>query len=160
MMGSLRQYIISLISASAICSVLKGLFDKSSSSRVIHLLCGTFIIFTFLAPLKSIRFEDMGLRYGLNQSIAHEAVRRGEEFSEKAMADIISAEIASYVEKKASTLGAQIRVEVNVSGDEIPAPIGMYIEGQVSPFIRTQLEAYILENIGLSEEDVRWTGQH
>ena len=156
----LRRYILSLISAAVVCSVLKGLSAKSSSSRVVHLLCGTFLMFTFIAPLKHIDLEDMIGSHRWDDSIAHEAVSWGEELSWNAMGDIISDEIASYVEEKASSFGAQVRVAVAVSDEEIPVPTGIYIEGQVNPYIRRQIEDLILRELDIGGEDVRWTGQH
>lgn len=159
MMDAVRQYIISIIYASVVCAVFKGFLGKSASSRLIKLLCGMLLLFTFLKPLKQIDLPDIIGPSRWNEDIANEAIRRGEELSQNAMADIISTKLASYVEEKATELGAEVWVEIKLSDEEIPAPVGIDIAGQVSPYVRSLLETYIMENIGLDREDVRWTGQ-
>lgn len=156
MIGSVCRYVISVISASFICAAVKGLLGKSSSYRIVHMLCGIFLVFTFLAPLKHIDLQDITKRDDYISGAADAAVSRGEALSQKAMTDIISAQIASYVEEKASALGVQIRAVVLLENGEIPSPAGMVIEGQVSPYIRKQLEVFITETIGLDREDIRW----
>jgi hypothetical protein len=94
-----------------------------------------------------------------NEDVSNDAIRRGEELSQNAMADIISTKLASYVEEKATELGAEVWAEIRLSNEEIPVPVGIDIAGQVSPYVRSLLETYIMENIGLDREDVRWTGQ-
>ena len=116
-------------------------------------------MFTFLKPLKQI---DLPATIGpsrWNEDISNDAIRRGEELSQNAMADIISTKLASYVEEKATEWGAEVWAEIRLSNEEIPVPVGIDIAGQVSPYVRSLLETYIMENIGLDREDVRWTGQ-
>lgn len=156
MIEAVRQYIISIISASVVCALFKGLLSKSAYAKIVHVLCGTILLFTFLGPVKNIDLTNMVESIHWDESTAREAVHRGEELTQNAMADIISAEIAAYVEEKANTLGAEVRIEVQLSAEEIPVPVGMELTGNVSPYVRRQLEAYIAENIGLEGEDVRW----
>ena len=160
MMGEVRQYVISIISVSVICAVFKGILGKGISSRIINVLCGIFMLFTFVGPLKDMDLLDVTGIFRWNEDVTGDAVRTGEEFSQNAMADIISTQITSYVEKKANELGVEVKIKVTLSDDEIPAPMGMDISGQVSPYIRGQLEDFITENIGISREEIRWKGQH
>ena len=159
-MEMVRQYIISVISASVVCALFKGLLVKRASSKIVNVLCGMFLLFTFLRPVKDIDLLDMIVSFRWDESTTQESVHRGEELTQNAMADIISAEIASYVEKKANALGAKVHIEVRLTDEEIPSPAEMDITGQVSPYVRRQLEAFISENIGLEGEVVRWIGQH
>ena len=160
MMDSIRQYIVSIISASIVCAVLKTLLGKSAYSRIVQILCGTFLVFTFLAPLKHIDLQDAILSFQWDGNISEDAIQRGEDMSRKAIADIISSEVASYVVEKAASFGAEVHVEVTVSDEEIPAPVGIDIIGRLSPYIRSQLEEIISEDIGLTREDMRWNGQY
>jgi len=158
MMEAVRQYTISIISAGVVCALLKGLVGKTGSSKLVHLLCGMFLMFTFFGPVKDTDLLDMTVNFRWDERIAKEAIHKGEELTQNAMADIISAEIASYVEKKANELGAEVRIEVLLTDEEIPTPVGIEIAGNVSPYVRRQLEDHISDNIGLEGEDVRWIG--
>lgn len=160
MMGVVRQYVISVISASMICTVFKGILWKGMSSKTVNVLCGMFMLFTFIGPLKDMDVLDVIGIFQWNENVADESVRKGEELTRSAMADIISSQIASYVEKKAFELGAEIKIEVLLNDDEIPTPVGMDIVGQISPYVRGQLEGFISENIGLDREEIRWIGQY
>ena len=160
MMGEVSQYVICVISASIICAVVKGILGKGISSGIVNVLCGMFMLFTFIGPLKDMDLLDATGLFRWNESVTVDAVRTGEELSQNAMADIISTQIASYVEKKANELGAEVSVDVMLSDDEIPAPLGMDIAGQVSPYVRGQLEDFISDNIGLGREEIRWIGQY
>ena len=159
-MGPVRQYMISVIAAGVVCAVFKGILGKGTSSKIVGVLCGMFMLFTFIGPLKDMDVLDVIGVFRWDDDVAVASVRKGEAFVNDAMADIISSQIASYVEKKADELGTEVRVEVVLSDDEIPAPVGMDIAGQVSPYVRGQLEAYISDNIGLNREEIRWIGQH
>lgn len=158
MTDGIREYIISIIAASVVCAICKGITSKSASSKIVHILCGIFLLFTFLGPLKKIDLLDMTGVFRWNESISTDAVQRGEALTHSAMAEIISAEIASYVLERADALGAEVRIQVVLNDEDIPAPVGIELEGQVSPYVRSQLEAFIQENIGLGREAIRWIG--
>ena len=160
MMEAVKQYIISVISASIVCAVLKALLGKSETLKMLDILCGIFLLFTFLRPVKDVHLIDLVAGIQWDDSIVQEAVCRGEEFTKNEMADIISQEIASYIEEKADALGVDVQIEVRLSDEAIPAPVGIDLKGSVSPYVRNQLEAYISQNLGLKGEDVQWIGQH
>lgn len=160
MMEAVRQYIISLISASVVCAILKGILSKGATSKIVDALCGIFLLFTLLDPIKEMDLPDNAESFRWDKHTVQEAIDKGEEMTQNALADIISSKIASYVEEKADALGAEVRAEVLLTAEEIPAPFGIELEGNVGPYVRTQLEAYISENFGLEGEDVRWIVQH
>ena len=160
MMEAVRQYIISAISASVVCAILKGFLGKSATSKIVNALCSIFLMFTLLDPIKEMDLQDKPKIFQWDKHTVQEAIGKGEALTHNAMADIISSEIASYVEEKADALGAEVKIEVLLTDEEIPAPFGIELEGNVSPYVKTQLEAYISENFGLEGEDIRWIAQH
>ena len=160
MMDGIRQYVFSVICAGMACALFKALFGSSATAKTAQVLCGTFMIFTFLMPLKHIDLQEAVGGSWWDEEAVEEAVQSGEALAQNAMADIISQEICSYIEKKAAVLGAEIEAEVSLSDERIPVPVSVTIIGQVSPYIRKQLEACISEDIGIGREDIRWTGLH
>jgi hypothetical protein len=51
---------------------------------------------------------------------------------------------------------ADIQVEVTVSTDALPIPVGVRIIGNVSPYVRTKLQQTLAEDLGIAKENQVW----
>ena len=85
---------------------------------------------------------------------AEDAAAMGENLARDSMADIIKEETEAYILDKAADLHANLRVEVAVGEDNLPAAVT--ISGEASPYARRQIQAMIANDLGISKENQKW----
>ena len=96
---------------------------------------------------------DFSLRY---MDDAEDAAAMGENLARDSMADIIKEETEAYILDKAADLHANLRVEVAVGEDNLPAAVT--ISGEASPYARRQIQAMIANDLGISKENQKLIG--
>ena len=120
------------------------------------LICGLFLAYTVLRPISRVDFSklpDFSLRC---MDDAEDAAAMGENLARDSMADIIKEETEAYILDKAADLHANLRVEVAVGEDNLPAAVT--ISGEASPYARRQIQAMIANDLGISKENQKWIG--
>lgn len=156
-MEVLRQYVISVVAGAIVCGIAMGLLPKGTGRTALKMLCGLILSLCVLRPvvkgdfLDRIRFDDLLF------DEARRTAALGEEYSARAMRDIIKSETEAYILDKAQSLGARIMAEVSLSADVPPVPAGVRITGNLSPYARYQLTEYICRELGISKENQVWT---
>lgn len=158
-MAGIREYILSVCAAAIICSVVTVLtHGKTTVSQLVKLCSGIFLSLIVIRPLTDIDltvFADLTFSH---ISAAEEAASTGKNLASDALTDIIKGRCEAYILDKAETLGAEITVEVTVSQDDIPVPVTAVIQGNVSPFAKSQLMSLLCNQLGIPKEDQKWVG--
>ena len=156
-MGAIRSYLLQIISSALICGILIRLIgNKGLLSESVKLLAGVYMALTVLNPWMNIRIGGLQDVIGDVSTNAEAATQEGKKAALSAMSDIIKQRSQAYILDKATSLGACITVEVRLSRDEVPYPVGVTISGAVSPYAKSILSSYITENLGISMEDQTW----
>lgn len=155
-MVGLRQYVLSVIASALICGIVSGLIREGPAKPLVRLICGLFLTVTAIQPIADIDFSDL-----LDDSFSYleggqYATAMGEKMAQETMAGIIKAEAEAYILDKASDLNAEITAEVFVSEEQIP--VSAAISGEVSPYVRKQLETILQTDLGIAKENQQWTG--
>lgn len=156
-MGSVGQYVISIMAAALICAIaMKLLEGKGAAGQVGKILCGIFLLFSVLKPLSAVRIydNDWGIS-GLYQE-AENVVSQGEDSSRDCLEEIIKNQLEAYILDKASQYNARLRVEVLLSKENIPTPVSVTLLGTASPYAKKQLETMLQEDLGIKKEDQKW----
>lgn len=156
-MDGVGSYLLSVTGAVLLCGLADRFLGKNGVAATAKLITGVFLTLTVLHPLAS---ADGQFWKQLSIDVsdrAEEAVAQGEILSRNAMAQIIKEETAAYILEKAKTFDADIQVQVELSQEQIPKPVGVRITGAVAPYAKTQLQAMIEEQLGISKENQRWT---
>ena len=86
------------------------------------------------------------------------AAEAGVNMASDAMQEIISAETCAYILDKATELGAEISVEVQLTDENLPVPKSVFLEGNISPYGKKQLTGWMETELGIPEEHQIWTG--
>ena len=86
-------------------------------------------------------------------------VEEGKESHENSLREIISQRTCTYILERASQLDATLEVSVHISDGEPPVPDSVQIKGNLSPYAKASLEAYIEEQLGISKEAIHWMNQ-
>lgn len=156
-MQSIGAYLLSVSGAAILCGLADRFLGKSGASSVAKLLTGLFLTLTILSPLKNLSTDSLR-DFSVDISIsAQDAVARGKETTQKAMADIIKEQTQAYILHRASALQADVSVTVEVSDDTIPVPIGVRIIGSITPSAQARLAAMLEQELGISKENQQWT---
>ncbi len=156
-MFSLRQYILSVASAAVICAVVQQLSDKKGAVQsILRIVTGLFLMFTVLQPLVDIRLTGIAdVAYGFTDD-AQTAVYAGKKYSHEAISSIIKDRTEAYILDKAAQFNAQLDVQITLSNDDIPKPIGVLIQGAISPYGKQSMKELIDNDLGIPEEAQLW----
>ena len=158
-MAGIREYILSVSAAAIICGVVGALSQgKTTATQLIKLCSGIFLSLIVISPLADIDLTNFADLTFSHISAAEEAASMGKNLAVDAMTDIIKKRCEAYILDKAKALGAKITVEITVSQDEIPVPQAVVIEGNVSPFAKSQLVSLLCDQLGIPKEDQKWVG--
>ncbi len=156
-MDFIRTYMLQITAAAIICGILTGILGKKGLlGTTVKLLAGIFMVLAVLAPWVNFHFDSLESFMDGISFDASSAVADGEYSAMNAMKTIIKDRTEAYILDKASTLGAQLKADVSLSSDEMPAPIGVTISGQISPYAKSVLSAYIVDDLGIKLEDQKW----
>lgn len=157
-MAFLRQYVLSIVTASLLCSVLMGLTAKTKVKELTKLLCCVFLSVTALKPLVGLdldRWLQESIPY---QEEAQSCVAQGEEFARSAQADIIKSKAEAYILDKAAALNGNLEVEITICREGTPIPERAVLSGQVSPYAKGQLAEILEKDLGIAKENQVWIG--
>lgn len=157
-MEYIRQYIISIVAVAVLTSILlKLLQPKTTAYKLVKLMAGIIMILVMFSPLTDISFRDYLSYYEVIQDEAAASKEYGEYVSQSALQQSIKEKTEAYILDKAVLLGADIHVEVTCDTSTSPVPVSAELSGNVSPYIRQQLQMIICRDIGIPEEQIVWT---
>ena len=156
-MDDIKKYLLSLICAAVICTVVNTLIGKKSAySGVVHLISGLFLSFTLISPLVNIKLNDYTEYFRDFSSDAEKAVASGEASATEELRSIIKHQTEAYILDKAVSMDTVLNVEVTLSNDNPPIPCGVTLTGSVSPYSKEALSKFIANSFGIEKEDQIW----
>ena len=153
----MKEYVLCIAAAGIICAVARAFLDrKTAIGRIARLISGILMAVTVITPLGSITFSGISDFWDDLSEDANQYVLEGTSLAENEKAEIIKPQIEAYILDKANRMGLQIAVEVELDGHNGNIPCGVVISGNVSPYGQTQLESYIVDTLGIAEENQIW----
>lgn len=156
-MDALREYILSVTAAAILCGILRTLIgEKGTAAGIVKLICGLYLAFTVIRPVAQVELSEFSFFTAEIAEDAQEAVNAGEDFVRDSVSHIIKSETEAYILDKARTYGAEIQVEVILSDATQPIPEKIKIKGALSPYVKTQLQSMITEDLGIPKENLSW----
>lgn len=149
-MEALAEYLLGVIAASLICGIVSSLCP----SALMKFLCGVFLAVTVLSPLKKVDVETYFSRHLLPMEQAEFLTGRAEEEADAAWRHGIKEALEAYILDKAPDL----KVTVKLSEGELPVPVEITLQGNLSPAQREALANTVTEDLGIPEEAQHWIG--
>ena len=157
-MDAIRTYLISVVAAAIISAIVLRLTDsKNAYSGLIRLLTGVFLSITVISPLAKITLTDVNAYFDGLEYDTESVVSNGTNSSKNAMAEIIKENTEAYILDKAFKLGLDIEVQVHLSDGVPPIPQSVCITGAVAPYLKTQLQQIIENDLAISKENQTWS---
>lgn len=157
LMDIIKQYLLTIISAALICSILKGLVNKASlSGGLVKLLCGVFVTICLIYPLIEFELPDLDQyvsAFSLDSSdVSDQAIIK----SKSSLRESIKTQTESYILDKAASVNAALSVEVTLSDDDLPTPNRVVLTGNVSPHAKSRITEYLTDELGIPKENHVW----
>lgn len=153
----MRDYIISIVIAGIICSVVDLLLvQKSAVGKIAKMLTGIFMCITVISPITNISFKHLSNYFDSLLVNADSYVEDGKNSAQISVNEIIKSQTETYILDKAKSMGLDVAVEVELDDDN-SVPCGVTIVGEVSPYAKGLMVSYIEETIGITRENQQWT---
>ena len=153
----LTSYVFSVILAAMISAVVLSIVkSKSACGFIIKLLAGLFVALTVISPWKKFNISDIS--FYLNDwtfDSASNTYLGTETYNEAVRSSIIS-KTQAYILEKASSMDASLTVEVTVSDDNPPVPVAVELCGDISPYNKTQMKQFLINDLGIPEDAQKW----
>ena len=155
-MEKIAEYVLRLVCASVLSSVLLSITGTSGSSgRIRQMLCGIFVAFVAISPLREINlrnisFPDTGIALQ-----AERFVQAGTQQARSAMEEIIKEQCASYILSKAEELRLQPDITVELDPDT-GVPVGITLSCTATPYEKSVLSDYLIQTLGIERSAIQW----
>lgn len=153
---TIGRYILSVVCLVIVCGVLQLLLQDGSVTSVVKIVCGLAVIVAVLSPLIygktdkwMIRFEDL-VQNGSS------VVSEGQIIASNMYKQHIKEKTESYIIAKASALGADISIDIELASEYPNSPDELTLKGNISPYAKQQLCKYLVEELGVPEENQLW----
>lgn len=156
-MNTIQEYLFQVTSAAIICGIVTGITaKKGSGASIIRLMTVVFMIITIMTPVVSVKMDHISGYFSQIETDSDAFVTAGSEASRDKITLVIKEKTQAYILDKASLLGADISVEVTLSDDALPFPIGVRLCGAVSPYAKNRLSKIIQDDFGIPLEEQKW----
>lgn len=155
MVEILRGWLLGLVAAALILTVLRALMPKGSIRPVARVTAGLVLLLVLLRPLAGLGGGSLRVRY---DELEREITARIEDYQtlhENELESIIADSTAAYISEQAAHLGLTCRAEVRCEvrdGTPRPASAAMDI-----PY-DARLAAAIADDLGIPVEKQSWQG--
>lgn len=150
----MRAYMITVIAAATISTVIVKITDKQgSNASVIRALTGIFLAISIVSPVLKISFEPVTDLFDNVKAEADHITNNASDLKSEKEA-IIKKTLEAYILDKAGSLGLSVDVCLEVNDDLTPACVSL--SGNASPYAKRQLQAYITETLGIPREAQSW----
>ena len=157
MMEVVRGYLLRLTAGAFLSAGLLALIPKGTSKKAAAVLCGLVMLLLALTPLAQLDYDALSEAIS-RLELEKEEARTGIEIqNQELVASIISGRVQTYILDKASSLGMQISVELEMeTRAATPYPSGVTIRGTVTPAQKQQLQTYLEQTFAIAPERQVW----
>lgn len=156
MIAAVREYLLRLTAGAFFSSLLLAILPRGSARRAAALVC-SLVMLLALTPAAQLDYDALAETIS-RLELEKEEVRTGIEIqNQELVARIISGRIEAYILDKASALGLDITVSVEMqTRASTPYPCGVTICGDANPAQRERLQAYIEETFAVPKQRQTW----
>ena len=161
MTNNMQQYILSVIGATIICSLINQLIDSNSTcGSLLKMMTGIVFSIVLVSPVLHIPFNSYFYELEEIESIADTYVQQGATDASNEIQCLIKSNTESYILDKAYEMGLDVTIEIVVDSETPPKPVYITITGQVSPYSKHKLQNYITETLAIPKENQLWISQN
>lgn len=153
----LREYILSIASASIITGILTALLDKKGTAGTLgKVLCGIFLAITLIRPLGTFSFDSITDWIDTYSDEASFWATEGEAMASAAIQSDIKLNCEAYIQDEGARMGLDLNAFVDLDSQAPFAPVSVTIYGIVPPYKKADLEAIIVRDFSIPKEQIQW----
>lgn len=155
-MQALREYLLRLLCAAFVCSILNRMAGNSGCKDLIRLLCGVFLTIVLILPLFP---ASIALPLHWTQALdsqASQIAAQGLELAKSQKEAIIRQQLEAYIISKAAQVNADVDVQVTMGEDLLPSAVT--VTGRLSPAAKGKLKQMLTQDLGIPEVRQQWNG--
>lgn len=152
---SIRNYIIAVISAAIICTIIiKITENRGSISMLMKILTGIFLATTVFSPIVNISFMPLSEYFEDIQTDASFFSTAGVLDAHKEKEALIKKRLETYIVDKANAMNFRLEAQVKLNEELIP--VSVTLQANASPYYRKEIETYITDMLGIPKEGQQW----
>lgn len=156
-MEGVRQYLLTVLTAALICSIIVHVSGKQQfNGKIMKLITSVFLSLCVVAPLLKLEVQNISDYIDTTGLGADSIVSDAKDAAINETVAIITERTQTYIMDKAALYGADIRATVSISNPESLMPDSVVIEGSISPYGKTALKKIIIDDLGIPEEKQIW----
>lgn len=154
MVDALRTWLLGIVLISFASGVARQLVAGGKEQAVVRLVSGLLMVLALLQPLASMPWKEESLAVGSFYESSRRQAQEYKQTQQKNLAGIIAEKTSSYIWDKATELGLECTVSVDVTVTEsgIPLPDAVYLTATYSEALAVWLE----EVVGIPAEKQIW----
>lgn len=153
MVTLLRGWLMSVIAASLVLSLLNSLLPEGTVRTVARMTGGLILLLVLLRPLTNLDLSELNLSYGDCTQRINEQISGYQQENEVQMRTLIEEKTGAYIQDKAKQLGLACFLAVTAEEkDGIVTPVSVTLD-----IARNQaLSDYMTSELGISSENQHW----
>ena len=156
-MDNIKQYLLTVIGAAIVCSIIINLVNINTlPGALIRVLSGIFIVICALTPIVEFDIQSLDEYWNELSIDSVEVFQAGEITADSSFRQSIKQQTESYILDKAAAMNTELTVEVTLSNDDLPVPCGVSLTGRVSPYVKHRLSELLESDLGISKENQVW----
>lgn len=154
MMNALHEWMIHIISAMLLISVVQHLVPEGSLQKVFSLISGLVLLVAMLQPIPMIKELDWDSKIKRYQQEFEAKKEEFESASKETLSEEIKKQTEQVIEQKAEMYGSPVKalVETTVNEQGIPMPTEVRIQGEY----QEQLSCWIESALEISVNKQKW----
>lgn len=156
-MDSIRQYILGIVAASVLCSIIIRLVNaKTANATLIKTICSIALTICIISPLVGFDLLDT-VKYDINDYLDGETYAT-DSFSttQKQIQTVIKERTQAYVLEKAKSYDCDLHIDITISKEAPYKPISAHASGQISPAVKQKLQQIMEADLGIPRERQLW----
>lgn len=154
MMNMFKEWIMHIISAMLLISLVQHLMPEGSLQKVSSLISGLVLLVVMLQPIPKIKEIDWDLKVKQYQQEFEEKRGEFEDISKGTLSEEIEKQTAEVIEQRAELYGESVKasVETRVNEQGIPMPTVVSIQGTY----QESLSCWIESALGIPANKQTW----
>lgn len=156
-MEQMKGYLLSILAAATICGIVTKLTaGQTLTSGIIKLIAGLFLTVTIVSPFVKLQIGNLATYFEDLEARTEDIITDGEISVRNELKQIILQNTEAYILDKASSYGVTLQVRAEIGNLDTMIPNSVTLEGNVSPYIKQQIQKLIAEDLGIPEEKQIW----
>ena len=157
MTESIRAYLLSVVAAALLTSILLAVIPGGLLKRTATLVSGLFLILVCINPFYEVSWSDLAQSISRMMMQQEQQEAQIEVHSLDVACKLIKQQTESYILDKAASMGLNLDVEVTVSTDaEYPYPSAVRLTGTVTKQQRESLAQFMEDQLAVPAAAQEW----